>query len=181
MLRRLINLVALVVLIVALPWVAHAQKRVALVIGNGAYTFPLWSDLKNPPNDAHDIAATLSDLGFELIGGKALLDLNKTEMEEAIVEFGEYLDNDTVGLFYYAGHGVQVKGAKYMIPVDAQIESEGDVSIKSIDANDVLAMMEHSGAALNFVILDACRNNPFTRSFRSANLYNDPQMSGNGY
>ena len=73
-----------------------------------------------------------------------------------------------VGLFFYAGHGVQVKGANYIIPVDAHIDKEGDVDIEAIDANSVMAMMEHSGAGLNFVILDACRNNPFSRGFRSA-------------
>ena len=141
-------------------------KRVALVIGNGDYGSI--GMLPNPPNDAVLMAKTLRGLGFEVI---EKIDADQKSMKRAVRDFGKLLSSgrgeETVGLFYYAGHGVQVKGANYIIPVDAQIESEGDVDIEAIDANAVLSMMEHSGASLNFVILDACRNNPFVRSFRS--------------
>ncbi len=164
-LHRLIVFIAFVALIITLPGVAQAQKRVALVIGNGNYTGV--SPLANPPNDARLMAGTLRSLGFEVI---EKIDASQKSMKRAVRAFGDLLEaggDDAVGLFYYAGHGVQVKGANYIIPVDAQIIKEGDVSIESIDANDVLSMMEHSGAGLNFVILDACRNNPFLSSNRS--------------
>lgn len=149
----------------ALPGMAEAQKRVALVIGNGNYTDV--SPLANPPNDARLMAGTLRSLGFEVI---EKIDATQKAMKRAVRDFGKLLEaggDDAVGLFYYAGHGVQVKGTNYMVPVDAQISSEGDVDIETVDANAVLSMMEHSGAGLNFVILDACRNNPFLSSSRS--------------
>jgi hypothetical protein len=164
-LSRLITLVAFVGLLLALPSVAEAQKRVALIIGNGNYTGV--SPLANPPNDARLMATTLRNLGFEVI---EKIDASQKSMKRAVRDFGKLLKaggDDSVGLFYYAGHGVQVKGTNYIIPVDAQIEQEGDVDIETINANAVLSMMEHSGAGLNFVILDACRNNPFLSSNRS--------------
>ncbi len=151
--------------VIAASGVALAEKRVALVIGNSAYAF---APLPNPRNDAKLMARTLKDLGFEVI---ETLDASHREMKVAIRSFGKKLDaagKDGVGLFFYAGHGVQVKGANYIIPVDAAIETEGDVDIEAINTQSVMSMMEYSGARLSFVILDACRNNPFKRSFRSA-------------
>jgi len=147
------------------PTAAVAKEaRIALVIGNGDYTF---SPLPNPTNDAKLMSRTLRGLGFDVIEA---LDTTQKEMKKAVRGFGKKLDaagKDGVGLFFYAGHGVQVKGANYLIPVDADIETEGDVDIESINAQSVLSMMEFSGARLSFVIMDACRNNPFKRSFRS--------------
>lgn len=141
------------------------EKRVALVIGNSDYAF---APLANPKNDALLMSQTLKGLGFDVI---TAIDASQKGMKKSIKTFGKKLDaagKDGVGLFFYAGHGVQVKGANYLIPTDAQIETEGDVDIDAINAQSVLSMMEFSGTRLNFVIMDACRNNPYKRSFRSA-------------
>ena len=143
---------------------AFAEKRIALVIGNSSYKV---APLPNPKNDAKLIAQTLRKIGFEVL---ETLDASQKLMKKAIRTFSRKIreaGDDGVGLFYYAGHGVQVSGRNYLIPVDAEIEGEGDVDLESIDADAVLAAMEHSGARMNFVILDACRNNPFKRGFRS--------------
>jgi hypothetical protein len=136
-------------------------ERLALVIGNSAYqTAPL----KNPINDAEDMAATLKKLDFKVILQK---DADHRTMEETIRYFGRQLKNGGVGLFYFAGHGVQVEGRNYLIPVDAKIESVSDVKYEAVDAGRVLGKMEDAENQLNIVILDACRNNPYARTFRS--------------
>ena len=140
-----------------------SQKRLALVIGNGSYTSaPL---LKNPPNDARDMAATLTALGFEVSSG---INVNQREMKRLVREFGQKLKGGGSGLFYYAGHGVQSKGRNYLIPIDAEIQSEAEVEDSGVDVGLVLNYMDEAQTGLNIVILDACRNNPFGRSFRSA-------------
>lgn len=138
-------------------------RRVALVLGNGAYTNA--PPLKNPPNDARSMAATLKQLGFEVSSG---VNLNQREMKRLIREFGQQLKAGGMGLFYYAGHGVQARGRNYIIPVDADIQSEADVEDAGVDLNLVLNYMDDALNGLNIVIMDACRNNPFARSFRSA-------------
>jgi len=140
------------------------SKRIALVIGNGAYASA--PPLKNPPNDARDMAATLKTLGFDVMSG---VNVNQRDMKRLIREFGLKLKNGGSGLFYYAGHGVQSKGRNYLIPVDANIQSEAEVEDSGVDAALVLNFMDDAQNGLNIVILDACRNNPFARSFRSAN------------
>ena len=137
-------------------------NRTALVIGNSQYDV---GALKNPTNDAQDMANTLRQLGFTVI-----LQLNATQeqMEEAISHFGRQLYQGGVGLFYYAGHGVQVGGENYLIPTRARIESESDVRYKAVNAGQVLGKMGEARNGLNIVILDACRDNPFSRSFRSS-------------
>ena len=142
---------------------ASAGKRIALVIGNGAYTKA--PPLKNPPNDARDMAATLRALGFDVTSG---INVNQRDMKRLIREFGQKLKAGGSGLFYYAGHGVQSKGRNYLIPVDADIQSEAEVEDAGVDASLVLNFMDDAQNVLNIVILDACRNNPFSRSFRSA-------------
>jgi uncharacterized caspase-like protein len=137
---------------------ARAAERVALVIGNSAYQH--LPRLANPENDARLIAATLQSVGFQLIGGKAQTDLDRAGLERAIRQFGTELAGGAVGLFYYAGHGVQVKGANYLVPVGANPTSTADVDFELIDAELVLKQMEAASSKLNFVILDACRNNP---------------------
>jgi len=140
---------------------AVAQQRIALVIGNGNYeTGPL----ANPANDAADMASTLKKLGFTVILKK---DANIEMMEEAIEDFGGRLKRGGVGLFFYAGHGVQVYGSNYLIPIGAKIKKESDVKYRAIDAARILDEMENAGNGMNIVILDACRDNPFGRSFRS--------------
>lgn len=135
----------------------------ALVIGNGDYTKA--NKLKNPTNDATDVGATLRELGWELVGGQAWVNLDKETMEQRMAEFGQKLRGGGVGLFYYAGHGMQVAGHNYLVPVDAKIESETDIKYRNVDVDYVLGLMDEAGNGLNFVILDACRNNPFGRSF----------------
>jgi TonB family protein len=138
---------------------AHADRRVALVIGNAAYvTAPR---LGNPDSDARLIANTLRSLGFILVGGGAQLDLNEEGFRHAIEEFGRQLQGADVGLFYYAGHGMQVRGENFLVPVDANPTKEADIDFQMVDANLVVRQMEDAGTKLNLVILDACRNNPF--------------------
>jgi len=140
-------------------------QRIALVIGNGAYAE---DPLRNPPADARLIAATLREVGFDVT---ERIDLTQNQMKLAIVDFGERLDragDDAVGLFYYAGHGVQVQGQNFLLPIDAQIRREAEVEVMGVDAHWVLRQMEYAKNAINLVILDACRNVPrMTRSFRS--------------
>lgn len=138
-------------------------RRIALVIGNSAYTTA--PPLKNPANDARDMAVALKALGFEVSAG---INLGQREMKRLIREFGQRLKGGGHGLFYYAGHGVQARGHNYLVPVDAEIQSEADVEDSGVNVNLVLSYMDDAQNHLNIVILDACRNNPFARSFRSA-------------
>jgi len=166
--RPVTRLIILVIGLVMLAGINHgfaAPSRVALVIGNSAYAdIPL----ANPANDARLIDATLRGLGFDVV---LVVDADQKAMKYAIVEFGERLaqaGGDAVGLFFYAGHGLQVDGQNYLVPLAAQIEKESHVAIEAVSAGWVLGEMEFAGNAMNFVILDACRNNPLSRSFRSA-------------
>ena len=138
---------------------ASAEKRVALVIGNSAYQNV--TRLDNPRSDAALMAETLAGLGFTLIGGRAQLDLDKPAMDTAVQNFGRQVQGADVALFYYAGHGVQVSGSNYLVPVSANPTREADVDFQMVDVNLVLRQMQGSGTRLNMVILDACRNNPF--------------------
>ncbi len=137
------------------------EKRVALVIGNSRYEA---APLRNPVNDANLVAATLREMGFDVI---ARTDVTLREMQLAVREFSRKIQNGSVGLFYYAGHGMQLSGRNFLIPIGAQIEAEGDLVLEGFDLNSVLEQMGVAQNRLNIVILDACRNNPFTRSFRS--------------
>src|SRR5581483_2581752 len=137
------------------------EKRVALVIGNAAYRK---SALRNPAHDAEDVAQTLKGLGFTVIRAQ---DADLKRMKQAIEEFASQMVEGAVALFYYAGHGVQVKGENYLIPIDADIKAENEVSYAAINANEILAKFETARTAVGIVILDACRDNPFSRSFRS--------------
>jgi formylglycine-generating enzyme required for sulfatase activity len=141
-----------------------AETRIALVIGNSEYSS---GPLPNPANDAKMIGDTLISLGFEVIARR---NADQNTMKRAIQEFGARLEKggpSAVGLFYYAGHGVQLNGRNYLIPTTAQIEREGDVEIEAVSADWVIEQMRYARNRLNIVILDACRNNPFTRSMRS--------------
>jgi uncharacterized caspase-like protein len=139
---------------------AIADKRVALVVGNGTYRNVALLD--NPANDARLLANILRDLGFALVGGGAQLDLDKASFDRAVQDFGAQLQGADVGLFFYAGHGVQVRGTNYLIPVDANPTREADVDFQMLDTNLVMRQMEGASTRLNLVILDACRNNPFS-------------------
>ncbi len=145
----------------------NSDKRIALVIGNGAYRHA--STLANPANDAAAMAKSLRDVGFEVIGGESAgINLTQEQMESLITEFGERLRvTKGVGLFYYAGHGVTSNGQNYLVPVDAEIPDETKVKYKAIPVGMILDEMSAAGNSFNLVILDACRNNPFARSWRS--------------
>jgi len=140
---------------------AAPEKRIALVIGNSNYSS---SPLKNPSNDAKDMADALRNLGFHVI---LKANASKREMGKAIEDFGKQLKERDIGLFYYAGHGVQINGVNYLIPVGVTINEETDVEFEAVDAGRILATMHNAKSRVNIVILDACRDNPYARSFRS--------------
>lgn len=150
------------------PTPAHgSERRLALVIGNTAYrNLPR---LANAANDARLMADTLKALGFTLVGGAALLDLDKPGFDRAVRSFGQELQNADVGLFYYAGHGLQVQGTNWLVPVDANPTATRDLDFQMADADLVLKQMQLASTRLNLMILDACRNNPFAgRGLRAA-------------
>ena len=141
-----------------------AAKRVALVIGNGAYKSAELKPLLNPANDADDVAAALRGFGFEVLAYK---NLNRRRMKDAIAEFGRKAGNADAALFYFAGHGIQIKNQNYLMPVDASALSEADAADEGINVNFPLEEMDNSRARVNLVMLDACRNNDFSGKFRS--------------
>jgi len=159
---RIFLILSLFVLINPYSLTAATEQRIALVIGNSNYDV---GRLKNPVNDATDMAAALKKLGFSVIIKN---DAGHKEMETAIKEFGRQLKKDAIGLFFYAGHGVQIEGRNYLIPLGANIEEESDVEYKAVNLNRVFDVMDSAGNKLNIVILDACRDNPYAKSFRSS-------------
>lgn len=141
---------------------ATESKRLALVIGNAAYRD---APLQNPAKDARAMAQALQDAGFEVM---LHTDADQRTLLTALREFGQQLRGGGTGLFYYAGHGMQIKGRNYLIPVGADIQREDEVAYQSLDVQAVLDKMDSAANGTNLVILDACRNNPFARSFRSS-------------
>jgi hypothetical protein len=135
---------------------ALAERRLALVFGNSQYRNS--APLKNPVNDANLMEGTLKELGFDVI---KQLNAGKDEMMKAIKEFNEKLPSANVALFYYAGHGNQVEGRNYLIPVDAKLEKEADCKFEAIPVDFIVEEFEKYQENTNIVILDACRNNPF--------------------
>lgn len=142
--------------------VVAQDRRIALVVGNGRYGE---APLRNPVNDARAMAATLRERGFEVLLRE---NATKQQMESAVADFGEKLTEGSTGLFFYAGHGMQVNGRNYLVPVDAKITAEARVRLEALDVDAVLDQMQAARSKVNVVILDACRNNPFERRFRSA-------------
>ncbi len=138
---------------------ARAERRVALVVGESRYMHV--PALANTANDARLVAASLKKLGFELVGDAAMLDLDKPGLERAIRDFRNKLSSDTTGLFYYAGHGLQMHGTNYLVPVGANPSMPADADFELVEVNLVLRQMEEARSRLNIIILDACRNNPF--------------------
>ncbi len=136
---------------------ALTEKRIALVFGNSEYTNG--TPLKNPANDANLMEGTLKELGFEVI---KRLNANKDQMMTAIREFNEKLPDYNVALFYYAGHGNQVDGKNYLVPTDALLEKPGDCRFEAIAVDFIVEEFERYQDNTNIVILDACRNNPYT-------------------
>src|SRR5882724_1070556 len=151
---------------------AHAERRVALVIGNSSYSNA--ASLRNPRNDASDMADTLKKLGFEVELG---LDLDQKSFATTIEKFARALDGADVGLFFYAGHGLQLNDKNYLVSINAKLENEFLMSSETIGLEAIVRLME-SKTPVNLVFLDACRNNPLAENLqrglevtkRSANL-----------
>lgn len=141
------------------------ERRVALVIGNGDYQAA--TKLINPVNDAADIGEVLAGLGFDV---EVRIDADLDTMEKAVLRFGNKLagSTDSVGFFYYAGHGVQSNGENYLIPVDARLSAESMLRIRAIPLQFVLDSIGEAGNKLNIIVLDACRDNPFSWARSSA-------------
>lgn len=138
------------------------RPRTALVIGNAHYDE---KPLKNPVNDAKSIAQALNDLGFDVT---LYVDATERQLKDAIRKYGNTLkERGGVGLFYYAGHGMQADGHNYLLPVDAKIQKEQDVEFESVNLGRLLGELEYAENVLNILILDACRDNPFEAKFRS--------------
>lgn len=159
--RTLVALIAFAGLLASIAG-AFAGKRVALVVGNAAYANA--EPLANPVNDAADMAAKLAALGFEVVDGR---DLGKRELERLIGDFSDRLDGAEAALFFYAGHGLQVDGRNFVVPVDARLDVPAKLRLEAVPMDDILDIMEQQ-AAVSLVLLDACRNNPFTRSLSRA-------------
>jgi carboxyl-terminal processing protease len=132
------------------------ERKVALVIGNSAYRV---GALKNPVNDAQAVAASLRSLGFEVVLRE---NTSLRDMIESFRQFSMSTRTAQVRVVFYAGHGVQVKGRNYLLPVDTEIRAEDEVAAKSADLNELLDRLGASKQGINIVILDACRNNPFS-------------------
>lgn len=143
---------------------AVAARRIALVIGNSNYenTAPL----ANPRNDADRMEQTLQAAGFTVT---KVIDADFQGLRKSLLEFGRSLRGPDIeaSLFFYAGHGIQVRGENFLVPVSAKITSEDEVDFETVNVNDFLRVMNSSDSPINIVVLDACRNNPFARSFRS--------------
>ena len=158
--RVLYRVVALLAtsLVLALP--AAAEKRVALVIGNSAYKEV--AQLPNPVNDANEISSALKTAGFDVILG---VDLDKRAFDTKVRNFADLLEDADAAIFFYAGHGLQVAGRNYLIPVDAHLQGERDLDFDAVNLDFIMKQMELGRAdKTNIVFLDACRDNPFSQN-----------------
>ena len=149
----------LATVVLALPAVVLADGRVALVVGNSTYAHI--GRLPNPDNDAADMSAALRRLGFEVT---TEFDADRVELTEALRAFTRRSAGADVSLVFYAGHGIEMDGVNYLVPVDARLERDVDVRFETVTVDDLL--VSTSGASLRLVILDACRNNPLARSMQ---------------
>ncbi|MDB5638166.1 MAG: hypothetical protein JWP51_3074 [Bradyrhizobium sp.] len=159
---RLLILALSVIGILASSNVAKADRRVAFVLGNGAYKNV--SPLPNPPIDARAIAGMLRNVGFEVVEGT---NLTRDKMTERLLDFGNKAQGADVALFFYAGHGIAINGTNYLLPVDADIKSEMDVKLGGAINIDLTLDQTMSDAKVKLVFLDACRDNPFAARLRS--------------
>jgi uncharacterized caspase-like protein len=141
---------------------AKADRRVAFVVGNGAYKNV--AQLPNPPIDAKAMASTLRNVGFEVIEGS---NLSRDQMTEKLLDFGRKAQGSDVAVFYYAGHGIAVGGSNYLLPVDADIKSEMDVKLGAAINIDLTLDQTMGDAKVKLVFLDACRDNPFAAKIKS--------------
>ena len=150
---------ALTVVVFATPTVVLAEGRVALVVGNSTYTHI--GRLPNPDNDARDMSVALRRLGFEVT---TELDATRVELTDALRAFTRQSADADISLVFYAGHGIEMDGVNYLVPVDAHLERDVDVRFETVTVDDLL--VSTSGASLRLVVLDACRNNPLARSMQ---------------
>jgi uncharacterized caspase-like protein len=157
-------LLVLLFLLAGAGFSAKAQERVALVVGNSAYEHV--PSLRNPRNDAEDLTRKLEGLGFTVVGG---VDLDRRKLVESLIKFGRAAERAEVALFFYAGHGLQVNGQNYLVPVDAMVEFESEIDLSLVSLSGVMQQLER-GSRTNLVFLDACRDNPFAKDLaRSSN------------
>jgi hypothetical protein len=154
---HLINRTLVILALWAGLWSAQARDQIALVIGNSAYEGD--AELENPANDAAAVARELRQLNFTNV--IEVIDGNREKMESALGQFVEALGPETMGFFYYAGHGVQIDGVNYLLPLGATFERTYDVKYKSLSLNQILDAINEAGSLPNAVVLDCCRNNPF--------------------
>ena len=159
--RLLASGVVLACLLTLQAAVGHAAERVALILGNGAYRHA--PPLANAPADASSIAEVLERLGFKVFPG---IDLDRAATDSLIHSFARELDDAKVALFFYSGHGLQVAGANYLVPVDAQLEHEADLEFETVPLQRIMNQLERTDRT-SIVILDACRDNPFLRRVAS--------------
>ncbi|MCY7387433.1 MAG: caspase family protein [Burkholderiales bacterium] len=143
---------------------AANDDRVALVIGNDQYpTDPL----RNAVNDAQAVAKTLSDLGFKVM---IKTNADYATMRGVAVEFARVMEGATAAVFYYAGHGIQYRGQNYLVPTDAKLTSEASIAFNAMPVTQILDTIDEAKVRHKFIILDACRNNPFSNVFTSTGL-----------
>ncbi|MBR0716010.1 caspase family protein [Bradyrhizobium liaoningense] len=159
---RYLTLLLSLVCMAATVDAANADRRVAFVVGNGAYKNV--AQLPNPPIDAKAMAATLRNVGFEVIEGS---NLTRDQMTEKLLDFGRKAQGTDVAVFYYAGHGIAVGGTNYLLPVDADIKTEMDVKLGAAINIDLTLDQTMGDAKVKLVFLDACRDNPFAAKIKS--------------
>ncbi|MGB6399855.1 MAG: caspase domain-containing protein, partial [Bradyrhizobium sp.] len=141
---------------------AHAEKRVAFVVGNGAYKNV--AQLPNPAVDAKAMAGVLRNVGFDVVEGT---NLTRDKMTEKLLDFGKRAQGADVAVFFYAGHGIAISGTNYLLPIDADIKSEMDVKLGAAINIDLTLDQTMSDAKVKLVFLDACRDNPFAARIKS--------------
>ena len=153
---------------------ACAADRVAFLIGNNQYAA---QPLRNAVSDARDLAGALKELGFHVILRE---NASRKDMIEGIREFGQAIDGASTALFFYAGHAMQFKDRNYLVPIDAAMGSEEDITFFSVEIGQIFDRMDRARTRFNFIILDACRDNPFAASFKltSAGLAQMSSPSG---
>jgi len=159
---RILSAVASVFLMALTASAAHAERRVAFVVGNGAYKNV--APLPNPPVDAKAMAGVLRNVGFEVVEGT---NLTRDKMTEKLLDFGKRAQGADVAVFFYAGHGIAISGTNYLLPIDADIKSEMDVKLGAAINIDLTLDQTMSDAKVKLVFLDACRDNPFAAKIKS--------------
>jgi hypothetical protein len=153
--------------------VPPGERRVALVIGDSNYAGA--GRLTNPTNDARAIADVLRRLGFDV---ELALDVGYLDLTRAVRRFGDRIETAHVALFYYAGHGLQLNGTNFLVPVDAQLANERDIRFETVDLASVIDLMRGTSPRVNLIFLDACRDNPLARNMTRTNQTR--QLASNG-